>query len=240
MKRKMIATGALAAMMVGGAGLADATAAPAAPSATQQSPGQGLPSEASATAQLKKIVKTDRVAVELDSGSQSGDLMYQAAVITGKKTVAFYQFHDGWGKVVERKIPTVAAGADDRKVAGFQVTGANDPVFVVTGSFTGNSTGQALAFGRGENNVDVNWGLLVGKGKNLVNSGKGLAELGDGPGLELSITVRDGQLVTKSMWGPGYDNANVEQSTNPVVRTWKGTGAGDNLVQTSQHGGPTR
>lgn len=233
MKRKIAAI-ALTATITGGVGAvavpatgAFADGLPEMISQTSESP-----SKEQAEKQLKAKTNTARVSV-VDGGDAYEDPTYYGAVITGNDTIEFYAYTgDHWTKMSERSILD-APFEDDVDVNGYAVEGLDSPVFLVDGTFTGDGTGSSLAFTQDSEN---NWGVLEGKGDQLVPSGHGISELGD-PGLELSIDVKDGgELVTQSLWGPGYDESFAEQTSDPIIRTWKGSG--DSLTMTSESGGP--
>lgn len=232
MNRKLTAI-ALSAAIAGGIGAAAVPAtgafADGHPSTASQS---SRPTPEQAKQQLIDQAGTSRVSV-VDGVGYSGDQIYFGAVVTGHDTVAFYANPgDGWTKTSEKSILDTPFG-DDVQVRGSNVTGVQYPVFVLEGTFTGNRTGQAVAFGH---DAARGWGVFVGKGDQLLPSGHGISELGE-PGLELNVSISDGMVVSHSLWGPDHDESNGEQIADPIIRVWKGAGR-DALTMQSERGGP--
>lgn len=233
MNRKLTAL-TMSAAIAAGLGTA------AVPAAHAFADGQGAavtqssrPNLEQAKQQLIEKTGTTRLSV-VDGLGYAQDQIYVGAVLTDHNTVQFFvNPGSGWLASGEKSLPQTYGTGEQPTVSGASVQGAQYPMFVVDGAFTGNGTGQALLFAH---DINKGWGVMVGKGDHLVPSGHGYTDLGD-PGLELKISIDDGVVTTHSLWGPQYDEANVEQTTNPIVRTWTGTG-GDTLTMRSEHGGP--
>lgn len=232
MKRTLIML-TTTATLLGGLGTT-AIAAPNAPAMTTAAASDQTdpPTLAEAKADLIEQTGTDRVAVV------EGSSIFWGAVVTPHNKVVFFvhDYIEGWHRALgqnELPLPDVVGDGGARPV-GSLVRGLTHPVFVVRGEFTGNGTGQALAFGH---TSETGWGNLVGHGDRLVP----MAEPSAAPyqdGLELDIRFQDRRLVTSSMWGPDHSASNAEQTGDPIIRTWSGENWQDHLMMRSEHGGP--
>lgn len=196
-------------------------------SAAQQ---QSRPSTTKVTQQLWTVSGARQLSVVQlrRTGASPGGIAYRGATLGTGDTVTFWRYvntRGAWTWKKDTTLPFVSPLPNSRRptVTGGLVKGSPDPVFVVNGFFTGNSSGKAIAYHRNDRD---GWGVLVAQpDKSLRSSGKGMRSL-DEKGLELDITVEDGLLITSSLWGEDSDAYMVEQTSNPVIRTWYGDGRG--------------
>ncbi|YAL82910.1 hypothetical protein ACMYYO_13455 [Dermacoccaceae bacterium W4C1] len=230
--RRTATAGALAALLSGGvvasAGIADA-AGPAKSGITAEAPTGDLPSASVARSALYKTAGTTDVSVvkvQRTAGSATLADTYAGAALVNGDRVTFYDYvkvNGSWtwreDQVLEH-LPTVYDEDNSTlSITGGMVKGSADPVFIVKGAFTGDGTGQALAYHR---NATSGWGVLTAQAdRTIASSGTGISELG-GYGLELNIFIQDGYLYTSSLWSRTSDAPLAEQTSNPVLRSWMG------------------
>lgn len=240
--RALAATAASALIVGGSTAAADASSAsPAAGVATADASAQ--PDAATAKQTLQRAAGTSSISlfpVERSAGGAQLEKTYVGASLGPNNTIVFWQqVQSGgawtWQKQATRQhLPQYSGATGSVKLTGGLVKGAPDPVFIVKGAFTGNGTGQAIAY---HYNGPDGWGVLTGQpDKSLRSSGAGLTELGQN-GLELDISISRGYLMTSSMWGSGSNASNAEQKSNPILRSWAGSQGG--FVMKGQTGGPS-
>ncbi|WP_265448090.1 hypothetical protein [Flexivirga meconopsidis] len=154
---------------------------------------------------------------------------YQGATIEKQHTLVIWA-GDGetWEPVFTGKLLAPVSDDEPITVEGRKLAGDLDGTFIVRGPFTGDGTGQALAYGRG----DTGWGLYVAQADGSLKTTSKAPALGQN-GLELHIEFNAGGLRTLSMWGPGAQAAFAMQTRNPIERTWKRVGDGLQLTGTN-------
>ncbi|AKU15711.1 hypothetical protein VV02_07355 [Luteipulveratus mongoliensis] len=191
-------------------GTAAADTRPAAVNPTVERP---YVSTGTATAQLRAIAGHGTIAVVRIGNS------FEGAIAQGDGRIAFYAHGPGTGDrwtLVNRStapdtVDTTAAPA----LSGNRPPGLRHAVFIATGEFTGDGTGQAIAYG----SDGVRWSVLTHE----ANSGQ-LAPSGHGgqdqPGLSLMIAFTAHGLRTTDMWGPEADASFYLQKQMPVIADW--------------------
>ncbi|WP_234543989.1 hypothetical protein [Streptomyces shenzhenensis] len=153
---------------------------------------------------------------------------YEAACYDEHGHITFWRrTASGWRELAQSVYPKdVADGPGSYDEHGVSVQGATpsgsaDAVFIVNGPFTGDGSGNAVAFGNGPDG----WGLLLPrKTGQLVSSGSGSSSIN--PGIYLSERFTQGMLETdentgvfSTAFGAGF----------PLRRYWYGTK--DRLVE---------
>lgn len=132
----------------------------------------------------------DQVAVVALPGSRG----YQAAAYDGSGHVTFWaSSSSGWRRIGVAGYPTSAAlGPVNPKVTGGVLAGMSDATFVLTGTFTTDSSVNALAYTR---RPDGGWGVV--KAEPNGNIGASAKPVGrDGIGLENAFYLVNGELET--------------------------------------------
>jgi hypothetical protein len=145
-----------------------------------------------------------------------------------------------WKKVGTSRYPVLPAPDNDYNgatVTGALLTGMSDATFIATGVFTGDGTGNAVAFTNGSHG----WGTIApGSGVTLVPTGNSSTD-NSTPGLRWGITFGGGELRTQDQ-NPFF--AVAEGNEYPLVTYWKWTGAGfaddrDNAFSAAASSGPS-
>lgn len=213
------------------------SATTSAASGTTASDGEeSLPDTSKATQRLRTTSGAKQISVvpvRKSAGSATTAAGYDGATLESGDKIAFWEYINTggtWTWTKDTSLPhlPVFGGSTPVTLTGGSVKDSPNPVFIVKGAFTGNGTGQAIAY---HHHARAGWGVLTAQpDKSLRSSGKGLTELGQN-GLELNITVQDGLLSTSSLWGKKADNALAEQTSDPVIRTWYGDGKGGFKIQ---------
>lgn len=230
------ATGETSASSVAAATEASSTTTSAASASTAADGDKPLPDSSKATQQLRTKSGAKQVSVvpvRKTAGSATTAAGYDGATLESGDKIAFWEYVNTggiWTWTKDTSLPhlPVFGGSTPVTLTGGTVKDSPNPVFIVKGAFTGNGTGQAIAY---HHHARDGWGVLTAQpDKSLRSSGKGLTELGQN-GLELNITVQDGLLSTSSLWGKNADNALAEQTSDPVIRTWYGDGKGGFKMQ---------
>ncbi|TWP36207.1 hypothetical protein [Leekyejoonella antrihumi] len=158
---------------------------------------------------------------------------YEAATLGQGNDVVFWS---STGRTWTRngtstRLPVHSGNHGQVTVAGSLLPGAKHATFVVTGAFTGDGTGGALAYGHGPRG----WSLITARPDgSLAPSGHGADRLGEN-GLELNISLTPSGLTTYSMWSPRSSAAFAMQTGRPTIRRWKASGStlqltGSNVV----------
>ncbi len=168
---------------------------------------------------------------------------YEAATVSGSTGVTFWT-GDGrtWRPAGSSTHPAIQDGATEPiKIAGARLAGADHAMFVLEGSFTGDGTGQALAYGR----TGSAWSTYAAApDSSLAPSGHGMPLLSGGNGLELSMSFNGGRFRTSSLWARSSTASYAEQTSHPIVRTWRASGArllkvSDNVLTARSAAAPT-
>lgn len=152
---------------------------------------------------------------------------WQGATADSSQTITFWTGTSKWTKAGTSTFPESL----DRKTPLLQsrlLTGMPNAVFIATGEFTGNGTGNAVAFAR-----NGSWSVLQEKSDDLAPFGNGGSR---STGLFLAIDFTTSGLRTSSMWGPEATASFAAQKDRPIIRTYQGndwalTGVGDNFVE---------
>lgn len=119
-------------------------------------------------------------------------------------------------------LPVFAPVAGPPTIRGALLPGASHAMFIVDGAFTGDGTGQALAYGRGTSS----WSMYAAQPDgSLAPSGHGMTALTGAPGLELHMKFTANRFQTVSLWGPDINASFVDQKSNPTLRYWKARGS---------------
>ncbi|HTW08320.1 MAG TPA: hypothetical protein VME46_12465 [Acidimicrobiales bacterium] len=122
---------------------------------------------------------------------------YEAAVYDKAAHIDFWEYSAAkWAEVGRSTYPTLPPSPSPLdSVVGRQLTGMSDATFIATGIFTGDSTGQALAFGKGPRG----WGTIAWEpGNVLVPTGNGSTN-NTTPGIYFKEQFSGGQLETTSL-----------------------------------------
>lgn len=150
-----------------------------------------------------------------------GDHWEGATLGSGDRVIFWKSDGTSWDKVnASSHLPVFSPNAGKPSVDGALLPGADHATFLVTGAFTGNSTGSALSYGH----ADGGWSLITAQPDgSLAPSGHGIHRLGE-HGLELNIVFTQKGLKTLSMWSPTSRAPNALQASEPTVRYWKASG----------------
>jgi hypothetical protein len=152
----------------------------------------GAPTKVGADAVTRQLrTKTgDQIAVVPVPGSRG----YEAASYDGSGHLTFWATTSGaWRPVGTATYPTSAAlGPVNPKVTGGVLAGMSDATFVLTGTFSTDSSVNALAYTR---RPDGGWGVI--KAEHNGNIGVSAKPVGnDGIGLENAFYLVNGELET--------------------------------------------
>jgi hypothetical protein len=167
-----------------------------------------------------------RVIVAISGGD------YEAAVYDKAGHIDFWKYSGSkWAEVGRSSYPRIQQGPTTttlETVVGRQLTGMADATFITTGGFTGDSTGNALAFGRGPRG----WGTIaLEPGNVLVPTGNGSTN-NDTPGIFFNEDFFGGQLETI------VENSHSSTATGPSSLL-SHTGLGTTPRRTSSTPGTT-
>ncbi|WP_018157409.1 hypothetical protein [Demetria terragena] len=192
-----------------------------------------------ATKALQKKTGEEHVTVVAGKGF-SGQSMYFGMVIDQDNQATFWERDGSTWTITPGRAPVplpTSIDTCDLGTEGVFVDGVTYPVFIVQGRF--DSVGAVNAVAVGYNKATDAWGPLLGSGEQLWPASHfGLPPHLDGA--EISYSVEDGELVTRSLWGtddPTYDELR-QQIADPILRTWSGNGD-EVLTMRSETGGPT-
>ena len=142
---------------------------------------------------------------------------YEAAVYDKTGHIDFWKFSGGkWAEVGRSSYPRLQPFPTPLgSVVGRQLKGMADAIFIARGIFTGDSTGQAIAFGKGQRG----WGTIAWEpGNVLVPTGNGSTD-NDTPGIYFSEQLSGGQLETTNL-NPYFSTA---MNYYPLTATGPGT-----------------
>lgn len=148
---------------------------------------------------------------------------YEGATLGSGRTIVFWNLRGGsWTQDgTSTRLPSAPGSSEEPTVSGSLLPGAQHATFVVKGPFTGDNTGQALAYGHGSSG----WSLIVAQPDgSLAPSGHGARKLGD-LGLELDMRFTHTGLTTYSLWGPSSTASFKVQRDRPTIRRWKASGS---------------
>jgi hypothetical protein len=193
--------------------------------------GIGAPAYAAPSAAPARIAATltavtpgmARVIVAISGGD------YEAAVYDKAGHIDFWKYSGSkWAEVGRSSYPRVQQGPTSttlETVVGRQLTGMADATFITTGGFTGDSTGNALAFGRGPRG----WGTIALKpGNVLVPTGNGSTN-NETPGIFFNEDFYGGRLET-IVENPYFSTATGPEF--PLITYWSWDNAASHFVDT--------
>lgn len=145
---------------------------------------------------------------------------FEAAAYDQVGNIEFWRYGQNWQLVGKSTYPQPQlAGETGRvRVTGEVPTGMSDAVFIADGPFTGDGSGDTLAFTNGPNG----WGVIATEvNGNLASTGRGLNQIG--PGLELYMSLNEGRFETRTDWNAtGFSEAFA--AGYPIIRDWNWTG----------------
>jgi hypothetical protein len=152
---------------------------------------------------------------------------YEAAVYDKAGHIDFWKYSGSkWAEVGRSSYPRIQQGPTTttlETVVGRQLTGMSDATFITTGGFTGDSTGNAIAFGRGPRG----WGTMaLEPGNVLVPTGNGSTN-NDTPGIFFNEDFSGGQLET-IVENPYFSTASGSEF--PLVTYWSWDNAAAHFV----------
>ena len=187
-------------------------------------PAYAAPSAAPAQVAAKLTAVTPgmaRVIVAISGGD------YEAAVYDKTGHIDFWKYSGSkWAEVGRSSYPRVQQGPTTttlETVVGRQLTGMADATFITTGGFTGDSTGNALAFGRGPRG----WGTIaLEPGNILAPTGNGSTN-NETPGIFFNEDFFGGQLETI------VENSYFSTATGsefPLITYWSWDNAASHFV----------
>ncbi len=160
---------------------------------------------------------------------------YEAAVFDKAAHIDFWEYSPPkWAEVGRSTYPTLPGQPPFVRVLGRQLTGAADATFIATGIFTGDSTGQALAFGKGPRG----WGTIAWEpGNILIPTGNGSTN-NTTPGIYFNEQFSGGQIETTSL-NPYFSTATGAEFPLTTYWSWDASAshfvdARDNLFTSSQ------
>jgi len=186
---------------------------------------------------LKSGAQVDPAAAKRELKAKVGSLTPVVVRMPGGYEAACYDQHGhitfwrrtaaGWHELAQSTYPQDVAdgpGSYDEHgvgVKGAMLPGMTDAVYIVNGPFTGDGSGNVVAYGNGPDG----WGVLLPhKAGQLISSGTGSAVLN--PGIYLDDRFSQGMLETEqntgvfsTAFGAGF----------PLRREWRG--AKDRLVE---------
>ncbi len=149
---------------------------------------------------------------------------YEAAVFDKAAHIDFWEFSGAkWSEVGRSTYPTLPGQPPFVRVVGRQLTGSADATFITTGIFTGDSTGQALAFGKGLRG----WGAIAWEpGNVLVPTGNGSTN-NTTPGIYFNEQFSGGQIETTSL-NPYFSTATGAEF--PLTTYWSWDASASHFV----------
>ncbi len=145
---------------------------------------------------------------------------YEAAGYDEQGHIAFWKSAGlSWQKVGTSTYPVLPGEGVSTTVTGALLTGMDDATFIATGYFTGDGSGNTIAFTNGAHG----WGTVApGPGNTLVPTGAASTD-NTTPGIELAMRFSGGDLVT-DVANSFFDVA--EGDAYPLRTYWKWNGAG--------------
>ena len=147
---------------------------------------------------------------------------YEAATYDQHANIAFWRSIGNdvnWTQVGTSTYPYSPAvgGPANAKVTGTLLARMQHATFIVTGAFTGDSSGDAVAFTTGPNG----WGVIKAEPNgNIGPSGQPVGA--DRIGLSFDLKFAGGKLVTEDC---RTDQAIAQCGSNPVIKYWLWAGA---------------
>jgi pimeloyl-ACP methyl ester carboxylesterase len=177
-------------------------------------PGELLPSTSVATAELAQLapgMASD--IVKVPSG-------YEAATYDQSGNIDFWKLSTGpWRKVGVSRYPDLGpTEPPEPSVSGALLTGMSDATFIAKGYFTGDGTGNEIAFTNGPHG----WGTIVpGPNNTLVPTG-GTSTDNTTPGIKFDELFANNQLETIDQNPDAYTAMGPEYG---LVTNWKWTGS---------------
>ncbi len=143
-------------------------------------------------------------------GARRGSCFDKAAHID------FWEFSGArWAEVGRSTYPTLPGQPPFVRVVGRQLKGMPDATFIATGLFTGDSTGQALAFGNGPRG----WGTIAWQPGNVLVPTGGRSTDNTTPGIYFNEQFSSGQLETTSL-NPYFSTATGAQFPLDMYWSW--------------------
>ncbi len=146
---------------------------------------------------------------------------YQAAVYDQGGDIYFW--YDAtpttsWRQIAQSRYPYDSAnGAPDAKVTGRLLYGMSDATFIVHGVFTGDSSGNAVAFTSGSNG----WGTIKAERNGNIGPSGAAVNPSNQIGLAYDFSFSGGSLVTEDC---PTDRAQAECGSHPIRKVWRWTG----------------
>ena len=130
--------------------------------------------------------------------------------------IDFWEFSGArWAEVGRSTYPTLPGQPPFVRVVGRQLKGMPDATFIATGLFTGDSTGQALAFGNGPRG----WGTIAWQPGNVLVPTGGRSTDNTTPGICSERQFSSGQLETTSL-NPYFSTARGAQFPLDMYWSW--------------------
>lgn len=141
---------------------------------------------------------------------------YEAAVFDKAAHIDFWEFSGAkWAEVGRSTYPTLPGQPPFVRVVGRQLKGMADATFIATGLFTGDSTGQALAFGNGPRG----WGTIAWQPGNVIVPTGGRSTNNTTPGIYFNEQFSGGQLETISL-NPYFSTATGAEFPLDTYWSW--------------------
>jgi len=143
---------------------------------------------------------------------------YEAATYDQHYHIAFWRFDNSWHQMGASTYPMLPTqfGPPDATVTGALLTGMNDATFIATGYFTGDGSGNAIAFTNGPHG----WGTIApGPDNTLVPTGAQSTD-NSTPGIHYRVRFDAGNLVTVDE-NPFFSTA--EGGEYPLTTHWEWT-----------------
>lgn len=147
---------------------------------------------------------------------------YQAAAFDQHANIQFWRNVGNtvaWSRIGVSTYPYSPSigGPADASLTGALLTGMRDATFIVTGTFTGDSSGNAVAFTTGARG----WGVIKAEPNgNIGPSGQPVGA--DRIGLSFGFAFAGGDLVTEDC---RTDQPIAMCGDNPVIKRWRWTGS---------------
>jgi hypothetical protein len=146
---------------------------------------------------------------------------YEAAVFDKAAHIDFWEFAGTkWDEVGRSTYPTLPGQPASVRVVGRQLKGMADATFIATGVFTGDSSGQALAFGNGPRG----WGTIAWEPGNVLVPTGHRATDNTTPGIYFNEQFSDGQLETTSL-NPYFSTATGAEFPLDTYWSWDASSA---------------
>ena len=205
------------------------TAQPSTPSATTTGPSAGSSSATgspSSTTSAAPSVEDRRRQLAAESGGGASVLVrvpggYEAATYDQRGGIRFWSERDSarvWTPLGASRYPAAKAlGAPHASAQGALLRRMRHATFIVHGIFTGDSSGNAVAYTTGSKG----WGTI--KAKHNGNIGPSGAPVGaDRIGLSFDFAFRNGELQTKDC---PTNRPIADCGRHPVTKLWVWTGS---------------